>query len=224
LGNSRSRIVIVEDDTSLNQAMAASLRDDGYEVIGITDGEALLPVANYFRPDLAILDVMLPVGADGFELAATLRSAREIPVLFVTALDGLDDRLKGFEAGADDYIIKPFALAEFLARVRAVLRRSGRLASPVWQVRDLLVDEADRTAFRDGAALDLTSTEFDLLCALGRRVGQEMSKARLLSVVWGFTGYDHNLVEVHISALRKKMEAAGPRLIFTVRGGYVMRV
>ena len=148
----------------------------------------------------------------------------EIPIVFVTAADAIDERLRGFEVGADDYIVKPFVASELLARVRAVLRRSGRLTSPTYQVFDLLVDEANRTASRSGHDLQLTKVEFDLLAVLSRTPGQVFSKAQLLSLVWGFDGYDNNLVEVHISALRRKLEANGGRLIHTERGeGYVLR-
>ena len=186
------------------------------------DGSALGVIANSFRPDLVIMDIMLP-SHDGVDLASQLQAQREVPILFVTALDGLEDRLRAFAVGADDYLVKPFALAEFLARVRAILRRAGRLASSTWQFRDLVVDEGQRIALRGGEAIDLTSTEFDLLCALGRRIGQEMSKPQLLTVVWGYAEYDKNLVEVHISALRRKLEQHGTRMIFTVKGGYVLR-
>jgi DNA-binding response OmpR family regulator len=141
--------------------------------------------------------------------------------VFLTARDGLDDRLAGFALGADDYLVKPFALEELLARVRAVLRRAGRESRPL-EAGDLLVDEAAALATRDGEPLPLTPTELRLLAFLMRHRGQVLSKYQLLTQVWGYDSYDPNLVEVHTSALRRKLEArGGERLIHTVRGiGY----
>jgi DNA-binding response OmpR family regulator len=200
------------------------LRGAGFEVRAEPDGSRLAIAVMDFHPDLAILDVRLPSGEDGFDLALHLRTMAEIPIVFVTAADALDQRLRGFEVGADDYIVKPFAASELLARVRAVLRRSGRLSSPTWQVFDLLLDEANRTARRGDHELALTRVEFDLLAVLGRFPGRVFSKTQLLSLVWGFDGYDPNLVEVHVSALRRKLDVHGGRLIHTERGeGYVLR-
>lgn len=218
------RLLFIEDDQSLREAVTVTLRRAGFEVRAEPDGSELAEAVAAFHPDLAILDVRLPRGEDGFELAERLRTMAEIPIVFVTAADALDERLRGFAVGADDYIVKPFAASELLARVRAVLRRAGRLTSPTHQVFDLLVDEANRTARRAGHDLQLTKLEFDLLAVLSRSPGKLFSKAQLLSLVWGFEGYDDNLVEVHISALRRKLEAHGGRLIHTERGeGYVFR-
>ena len=169
-------------------------------------------------PDLAILDV-LPSG-NGFDLARSLRQQRELPIIFLTARDAVADRVAGLELGADDYLVKPFALEELMARVRAVLRRRGAIPQ-VLEVEQLLVDEEHGFAARAGDELALTSTELRLLAFLMRHRGQALSKDQLLTQVWGYDAYDHNLVEVHISALRRKLEARGPRLIHTVRGiGY----
>lgn len=219
------RILVVEDDTAVREAVAAGLRDEGYEVDAREHGLEIEQVVRGFRPDLAVLDVRLPVGPGGLSMARILRSAeRELPIIFLTAADAVEERLAGFEAGGDDYLAKPFAMAELKLRVRALLRRSGKLASTTWSVDDLVVDEAARTVARDGTPVELTRTEFDLLTALGRHPGRVVTKTQLLSTVWGFDAYDPNLVEVHMSSLRRKLEAHGPRLIHTVRGvGYVLR-
>ena len=222
--NQKARVLVVEDDPPIRSALDVALRNEGCEVQAEKDGTTIDKVAALFRPDLAILDVRLPAGPDGYAMARILRGGSDIPVLFLTAADGLDDRLAGFEAGGDDYMVKPFSMAELLARAKALLRRAGRLASAVWQVGDLMIDDGARVAMRGGAKLDLTRTEYDLLSTLAQHPGQVMSKVQLLAQVWGFDAYDSNLVEVHLSALRRKLESHGPRLVHTVRGvGYVLR-
>lgn len=218
------RVLVVEDDRSVREAVAVALHDEDWTVHTEPDGRGFTEVLSTFRPDLAVLDIRLPSGPDGLSLARTIRSTSEIPILFLTALDTVDQRLAGFDAGADDYLAKPFSMAELVARVRVLLRRTGRLRSDTWQLDDLVVDEGARTILRGGVEVDLTRTEFDLLVELGRRRGQVLSKERLLSLVWEMEGYDPNVVEVHISSLRKKLEAHGDRVIHTVRGvGYVLR-
>lgn len=222
--NQTPRVLVVEDDAPIRSALDMALRSEGYEVCAEPDGSNLEAVAEHFRPDLAIIDVRLPTGPDGYAMVRLLRASSDLPTLFLTAADGIDDRLAGFAAGGDDYLVKPFSMAELLARVQALLRRSGRLASAVWQVGELMVDDGARVVMRDGNKLDLTRTEYGLLSLLVRHPGQVFSKAQLLTEVWGFDAYDTNLVEVHLSALRRKVEAHGPRLIHTVRGmGYVLR-
>lgn len=222
--NQEARVLVVEDDAPIRSALDVALRGEGYEVRAEADGSAIQEVAAEFRPDLAILDVRLPVGPDGYTLARLLRKTSDLPLLFLTAADGLDDRLAGFEAGADDYLVKPFSMAELLARAQALLRRSGRLSSAVTRVADLVVDHGARTVVRGGESLELTRTEYELLLALAQHPGQVLSKVQLLTQVWGFDAYDTNVVEVHLSALRRKLEAHGPRLVHTVRGiGYVLR-
>jgi two-component system, OmpR family, response regulator len=232
MGIRQPRVLLVEDDDALRDAVTSALSGDGYTVHAEPDGTRIRQVAADFRPDLAALDVRLPQGPSGLSIARLLRdsssdghdSPEQLPIIFLTAADTTADRLAGFAAGADDYLVKPFAMAELLARVRALLRRAGKLTSEVWHVGDVVIDEADRTVHRHGTTIELTRTEFDLLVELGRRPDRVLSKTQLLGSVWGFASYDPNLVEVHISALRRKLERHGPRLIHTVRGsGYRLR-
>ena len=214
----QARVVLVEDEPSVRGALEQALTGEGLTVSSFSDftdpGEILATA-----PDLAVLDVILPSG-DGFELAHQIRSRRDLPVIFLTARSSVEDRIAGFDLGADDYLVKPFAVEELLARVRAVLRRTGRLGATL-DVGDVLVDEEAGFGTRRGHDLGLTSTELRLLSFLVRHRGAVLSKSQLLTQVWGYDAYDPNLVEVHISALRRKLEAHGPRIIHTVHGlGY----
>ena len=218
------RVLVVEDDRPVRTSLEVALRKEGYEVYACPDASGIQRVVDQFRPDLSILDVHLGTGPDGYSTARLLRAQSNLPVIMLTAADTVAERLEGFNAGADDYIIKPFSMAELLARVEALLRRTGRLTSVVRQLGDVIIDHAARTVLRAGKKLDLTRTEFDLLAVLAKHPGQVLSKVQLLTQVWGFDAYDVNLVEVHMSSLRRKLEAHGPRLIQTVRGvGYVVR-
>lgn len=220
----RARVLVVEDDGPIRSSLDVALHGEGYEVTALPDATRLHDVVETFRPDLAILDVHLPAGPNGFGAARQLRAESDLPILFLTAADGIDDRLSGFDAGGDDYLVKPFSMAELLARVHALLKRAGRLSSAARQIGDLVIDDAARTVVRNGRVVNLTRTEYDLLSALSQHPGQVLSKTQLLTQVWGFDAYDANLVEVHLSALRRKLEAHGPRLLQTVRGvGYVLR-
>ena len=211
-------MVLVEDEEPIRQAVERALRRDGITVTAFGDYPGPDPVLAA-APDLVVLDVLLPSG-DGFELARRLRAARDLPIVFLTARDAVEDRLGGFELGADDYLVKPFALEELLARVRAVLRRTGRLGAAI-EAGEVVVDEQAGLAARRGAPLELTATELRLLAYLVRRRGLVLSKHQLLTQVWGYEAYDPNVVEVHVSALRRKLEAHGPRILETVRGlGY----
>lgn len=217
-------ILIVEDDASLRDALTITLREEGYEIAAARDGAEFAATVGGFRPDLAILDIRLPGPQSGLSIARSLRASSDLPILFLTAADSVEERVAGFEAGADDYLTKPFAMPELLARVRALLRRSNRLVSSVRRLGDLLIDEGARSVSRGNTEIELTKTEFDLLLTLGRRPGQVFPKERLLVMVWDYEHYDPNVVEVHVSALRRKLEAHGPRLIHTVRGvGYVLK-
>ncbi|WP_380157776.1 response regulator transcription factor [Kineococcus sp. R86509] len=216
------RVLFVEDDPLIAESVAAALTGAGMVVRSRADGTDLPAVLDAFRPDVAVLDVMLP-GEDGLSLARRVCVPRDVPVVFVTARDAVDDRLSGFDAGADDYLVKPFAVEELLVRLRVVLRRAGRTPQVV-QVDDLVLDESAAVAVRAGERLDLTATEFKLLAQLVRHRGRTLSKLQLLTQVWGYEHYDQNLVEVHVSALRRKLEEHGPRLVHTERGiGYVLR-
>ncbi len=218
------RVLVVEDDRPVRTSLEVALGEEGYEVWACADASGVQRVVDQFRPDLAILDVRLGTGPDGYSTARLLRAHGDLPVIMLTAADTVAERLEGFSAGADDYLVKPFSIAELLARVEALLRRSGRMTSAVRQVGDVIIDDGARTVLRAGEALELTRTEFDLLAVLAKHPSQVLSKVQLLTQVWGFDAYDVNLVEVHMSSLRRKLEAHGPRLIHTVRGvGYVLR-
>jgi two-component system OmpR family response regulator len=222
LVTNQARVLVVEDSDAIRTAVLAALRDAGHAVEGAADGSTIEHDLDTFRPDLVVLDVMLP-GRDGFALLDVVRRRTDAGVVMLTARDGVSDRLRGLTSGADDYVIKPFVLAELVARVAAVLRRMGRSPSTV-EVGDLVLDADSGVAVRAGAVLDLTATELRLLQYLAAQRGRVVSKTQILTAVWGYDAYDPNLVEVHVSALRRKLEAHGPRLLHTVRGlGYVLR-
>jgi len=215
-----ARVLVVEDAEAIRAAVLTGLTDAGFGVAGRAHGAELERDLVTFRPDLVVLDVMLP-GRDGFALLEVVRRHSAAGVLLLTARDGIDDRLRGLHSGADDYLVKPFVLAELVARVTAVLRRLGRTPSTV-EIGDLMLDSAAGTVHRAGQPIELTATERRLLEHLAAHRGQVLSKVALLTSVWGYEDFDPNLVEVHISALRRKL--GEPRLLHTVRGlGYVLR-
>ena len=213
---------MVEDSEAIRAAVLTALRDARFTVHGLPDGSNLERELEAFRPDLVVLDVMLPC-RDGFALLDVVRGRTDAGVVMLTARDGVADRLRGLDRGADDYVVKPFVLAELVARVTAVLRRLGRAPSTI-EVGDLVLAAESGVAVRAGQRLDLTATELRLLGYLAAQRGRVVSKTQILTAVWGYDAYDPNLVEVHVSALRRKLEAHGPRLLHTVRGlGYVLR-
>jgi two-component system, OmpR family, response regulator len=215
-----ARVLLVEDEPVLRETVAAALGEAGFSVLAVPDGRGMAAVADRFRPDAAVLDVTLP-GESGLVLARRLRSAGPVAVVFVTARDAVSDRLAGFDAGADDYVVKPFVLAELVARLRAVLRRTGRMVSPTVEVGDLVLDEEAGLVLVAEQPVTVTATELRLLAYLVRNRGRVLSKTQILTQVWGYDVVDPNLVEAHVSALRRKLEAHGPRLVHTVRGiGY----
>ena len=213
------RVLVVEDSVAIREMVVEALADAGYVSGGRAHGGGLEDVLEAFRPDVVVLDVMLP-GRDGFALIDVVRGYGDTGIVLLTARDALEDRLRGLDSGADDYVVKPFEIAEVLSRVAAVLRRRGRVSSAI-QLGDLVLDVEASTASRAGTVLDLTATELRLLCYLADQRGRVVSKDQILAAVWGYDAYDPNLVEVHISALRRKLEAHGPRMLHTVRGiGY----
>ena len=220
----RPRVLVVEDDTPIRLTLELALRAEGYEVRAEPDGCDLEAVARRSGRIWRCSTSGCRSVPTATRMAVLLRRSSDVPLLFLTAADAVDDRLAGFEAGADDYLIKPFSMAELLARAQALLRRAGRLSSRTWQIGDLVIDDGARSVARGDTRLELTRTEYDLLAMLAQHVGKVLSKTQLLTAVWGFDAYDANLVEVHMSALRRKIETAGPRVIHTVRGaGYVLR-
>ena len=217
-----TRVLVIEDAEAIRIAVQSGVAAEGHDVLARADGVRLEQDLAEFRPDVVILDVMLP-GRDGFALIEVIRSRSRAGVVMLTARDGIEDRLRGLTTGADDYVVKPFILAELVARVNALMRRMGRIPTML-TVGDLVVDPEAVTVRRGAATITLTATEFKLLRHFAEHRGLVLNKAQLLSAVWGFDAYDPNLVEVFISALRRKLEEHGPRLLHTVRGmGYVLR-
>jgi two-component system response regulator MprA len=222
-----NRLVFAEDDRAIREAVTRALVLEGHEVRAVADGQAALDAIAQEAPDAVVLDWMMPV-LDGLTVCRWLRGAgSHVPILILTARTEITDRVSGLDAGADDYLPKPFALDELLARVRALLRRGsdGPAAKP-WRVEDLVVDPAARRAWRAGRELDLTKTEFELLTALIRNAGIVCTHASLYDAVWGYDfGPESKTLAVYVGYLRRKTEECGePRLIHTVRGvGYTLR-
>jgi two-component system, OmpR family, response regulator MprA len=222
------KVLVVEDDPSVCSSLERSLTFEGYSVVTARDGETGLASAFGHRPDVIVLDLGLP-GLSGLEVCRRLRAAgNDVPVLMLTARNSTSDRVSGLDAGADDYLPKPFALEELLARLRSVLRRAkaGQDATQLLVVDDLVLDPSAREVTRAGQDIPLTRTEYELLGLLMAHPRQVLSRNQILTEVWGFE-FDpaSNTLEVYIGYLRRKLEAGGrPRLVHTVRGvGYVIR-
>ena len=219
------RVLVVEDDEEIAQVLQRSLRLDGYEVRLAADGEAALDAAAAYRPDLVILDLGLP-RLDGMEVAQRLRAADDVPILMLTARDALESRVEGLDAGADDYLVKPFERQELLARLRALLRRRPPRGSASLVVGDLSLNPDTHEVHRGERTVELTQREFELLEYLMRNERIVVPRQRLLEEVWGYDPFaTTNTIEVFVSNLRRKLEAGGePRLLHTIRGaGYVLR-
>jgi two-component system response regulator MprA len=221
----QARVLIVEDDDDIAQVLQRSLRLEGYETRIAGDGEAALGAANDFVPDLVVLDLGLPK-LDGMEVARRLRSADDVPILMLTARDALESRVEGLDAGADDYLVKPFERQELLARLRALLRRRPPRGSASLVVADLSLNPDTHEVKRSGRVVELTQREFELLEYLMRNERIVVPRQRLLEDVWGYDPFaTTNTIEVFVSNLRRKLEGGGePRLLHTIRGaGYVLR-
>jgi len=224
------RVLVVEDDRRIANLLERALFKAGYRVDVALDGNAALAAAEAAAPDAVVLDVMLP-GLDGLEVARRLRARGGVPILMLTALDAVGDRVRGLDAGADDYLVKPFAIEEFLARVRALLRRLQVNAihrrQGVLAYQDLEVNQDTREAKRGGHPLELRPKEFELLTYFMRNPERVLSRREIFEEVWDYDpNYlgDSNVIEVTVGQLRRELESCGPRLIHTVRSaGYVLR-
>jgi two-component system, OmpR family, response regulator len=215
-----ARILIVDGDEVARISMERALAQEGYTVRGQADGADAKQVLEEFRPDLAILEAKLGAVLDGYDLAQVLRSLTSLPIMFVSCAAEVADRLAGFAAGGDDYVAKPFAMAELLARAQALLARS-RPSPVVCQVDDLVIDHAARKVTRAGSQVHLSPIQYQLLSTLAAHAHQVVTTGQLLSEVWAGRRVESNAMAVHMSSLRRKLEANGPRLIHTLRGvGY----
>jgi two-component system response regulator MprA len=223
------QVLVVDDDPQLREALTRALELDDYRVSTASNGMKALEAVSQHRPDVMVLDVMMPY-VGGLDVCRTLRSKKDrLPILVLTARDEVGDRVAGLDAGADDYLTKPFALEELRARLRALLRRTAPEEgdeSAVLEYADVVLDPAAHTAHRGERSIDLTRTEFALLELLLRNAGRPLPRETIMDRVWGWESEPtSNSLEVFVGYLRRKTEAAGePRLIHTVRGvGYVLR-
>jgi two-component system OmpR family response regulator len=220
---------VVEDDANIVELLSASLRYAGFDVATATEGHQALRVAREVRPDLMVLDVMIP-GIDGFEVVRRMRSeGLRCPVLFLTARDSTEDKITGLTIGGDDYVTKPFSLDEVLARIRVILRRGtgGSSKEPAARLKfaDIELDDETHEVWKAGEPISLSPTEFNLLRYFMKNPGRVLSKPQILDHVWHYDfGGDANVVESYVSYLRRKVDTTEPRLLQTLRGvGYTLR-
>ncbi len=220
------RLLLVDDEDNLRSMLEAALRHHGFEVAAVANGRDALDAVRSSPPDLVVLDVMLP-DLDGFEVCRRLRrEGSTIPVLFLTARDGTEDKVRGLTMGGDDYLVKPFSLDELVARIGAVLRRAGLdRGTSVLTCADLVLDDDAHRVTRAGVEVALSPTEYNLLRFLLANKGRVLSKPQILDHVWQYDfGGDGGVVETYIGYLRRKLDTVEPRLLHTVRGvGYVLR-
>jgi len=221
------KVLVVDDERAVRESLRRALELEGYEIELAADGqEALYRLDSEAQPDALVLDVLMP-GVDGLEVARTIRrSGNRLPILMLTARTQVEDRVEGLDAGADDYLTKPFALEELLARLRALLRRTAEGSGEVLRFADLELDPGTREVKRGGEPIELTRTEFSLLELFLLNPRQVLTRSVIFERVWGYDfGYGSNSLDVYIGYLRRKTEAGGkPRLIQTVRGvGYALR-
>lgn len=221
----QQRVLVIEDEERITDFLKRGLSYEGYIVDVANDGPSGLALARDYPPDLVILDWMMP-GMDGLEVARRLRAGSDVPILILTARGAVQDRVQGLDAGADDYLVKPFAFEELMARIRALLRRSTPAAPEVLKFSDLSLDTGTHQAFRASRSIELTAKEYELLELFLRNPRQVLTRDVIFDRVWGYDfGGESNIIEVYVRYLRQKTEAAEePRLIHTVRGvGYVLR-
>jgi two-component system, OmpR family, response regulator len=222
------RVLVVDDEVNIAELLSMALRYEGWETSVAHTGRGAVSRAKEVRPDAVVLDIMLP-DFDGMEVLRRMRAhLPDVPVLFLTARDSVEDRVAGLTAGGDDYVTKPFSLEEVVARLRGLMRRAGatsRRTSPVLTVGDLTLDEDSHEVYRAGHEISLTATEFELLRFLMRNPRRVLSKAQILDRVWNYDfGGQANVVELYISYLRKKVDAGRAPMIHTMRGaGYVLK-
>ena len=224
-GNERQiRALVVDDEETILEFLGMGLGYEGFTVETALDGPSALAAADRFRPDVVILDVMLP-GLDGIEVCRRLRARGDVAIVMLTAKGEVDERITGLDAGADDYLPKPFRFQELLARIRAVLRRRDIVLHRVLRAGDVTLDRGTREVIRAGRPVELTPREFDLLDLLLAHPGQVFPRETILNRLWGYTFVgDSNVIDVHIGALREKLGDKPPKLIQAVRGvGYVLR-
>jgi two-component system OmpR family response regulator len=224
-----ARLLVVDDEPNIRELLSASLRFAGFEVTTAADGQQAMTAARKERPDLLVLDVMMP-GVDGFDVVRRLRSEGvQCPVLFLTARDSTDDKVTGLTLGGDDYVTKPFSLEEVIARIRAILRRHGATTeanAARLSFADIELDDDTHEVWKDGAPVSLSPTEFKLLRYFLQNPGRVLSKAQILDHVWHYDfGGEANVVESYVSYLRRKVDTTEPRLLHTLRGvGYALRL